>query len=199
MTLVDEEGSNKPCGCRGKADKASDVIVVGQYTNDPPPVVNLADDGVEDETQDCYVPTAEWCPNTGYAGNDNVTGGGTQGNVEVKVNSTASQKKIGSSGKKRKTKMIVQDHGLTYAVNKCCDSANERLGELSKKLFADFDEIEKRSSVYEAVGKVPGVDLNDQLLLSDRLVENPKKMDLFFSLPEDARARMICLMLEGKM
>ncbi|KAK4424909.1 hypothetical protein Salat_1684500 [Sesamum alatum] len=166
MTLVDEEGSNKPRGCRAKAEKARDVIVVGQYTNDPPPVVNLADDGVEDDTQDCYVPTAEWCPNT---------------------------------GKKRKAKMIVQDDGLTNAVNTFCDSANERLGELSKKLFADFDEIEKRSSVYEAVGKVAGIDLNDQILLSDCLVENPKKMDLFFSLPGDARARTIHLMLDGKM
>ncbi|KAK4423431.1 hypothetical protein Salat_1925900 [Sesamum alatum] len=171
MTLVDEEGSSKP----------------------------RADDGVEDDTQDCYVPTAEWCPNTGYAGNDNVTARETQGNVEVNVTSTASKKKNGSSGKKRKAKMIVQDDGLTNVVNTFCDSANERLGELSKKLFADFDEIEKRSSVYEAVGKVAGIDLNDQILLSDRLVENSKKMDLFFSLPEDARARMIRLMVDGKM
>ncbi|KAK4434700.1 hypothetical protein Salat_0632800 [Sesamum alatum] len=95
MTLVEEEGSNKPHGCRAKAKKASEVIVVGQYTNDPPPVVNLANDGVEDNTQDCYVPTVEWCPNTGYAGNDNGTVGETQGNVEVNVTSTASQKKLG--------------------------------------------------------------------------------------------------------
>ncbi|KAK4433039.1 hypothetical protein Salat_1066100 [Sesamum alatum] len=92
--------------------------------------------------------------------------------------------------------MIVQDDGLTNAVNTFCDSANERLGELSKKLFANYEEVEKWSSVYEALGKVPGIDLNDQILLSDRLVKNPKKMDLFFSLPEDARARMIRLMLD---
>ncbi|KAK4435695.1 hypothetical protein Salat_0733000 [Sesamum alatum] len=73
-----------------------------------------------------------------------------------------------------------KDDGLTAAVNTFCDSANQRLGELSKKLFADYDEAEKRSSVYKAVGKVSGIDLNDQILLSDRLVENPKKMDLFF-------------------
>ncbi|KAK4441528.1 hypothetical protein Salat_0487700 [Sesamum alatum] len=167
MTLVDEEGSSKPRGCRAKAEKAT-----------------------------------KWCPKTVYAGNDNRTVGETQGNIEVNVTSTTSKKKIKKLGvpeKKRKAKIVVQDDGLTNAVNTFCDSANERLGELSKKLFADYEEVEKQSLVYKAIGKVPGIDLNDQILLSDRLVENPKKMDLFFSLPEDARARMIRLMLDGKM
>ncbi|KAK4394008.1 hypothetical protein Sango_1871600 [Sesamum angolense] len=45
---------------------------------------------------------------------------------------------------------------------------------------------------------IPGIDLNEQILISDRLVENPKKMDLFFSLPDDARACMVGLMPSGK-
>ncbi|KAK4438182.1 hypothetical protein Salat_0152400 [Sesamum alatum] len=203
MNLVDEEGSSKLRVCRVKANKASTrrswTQQEEEYTNDPPPVVNLGDDEVDNDTQDYYVPTAEWCPNTGYARNDNGTVGDTQANVEVNVTSTASHKKIGSSGKKKKAKIIVQDDGLINAVSTFCDSTNERLGKLSKKLFVDFDEVEKRSSIYVTVGKVPGIDLNDQILISDRLVENSKKMDLFFSLPEDARARMIRLMLNGKM
>ncbi|KAK4439194.1 hypothetical protein Salat_0254300 [Sesamum alatum] len=170
-----------------------------KYTNDVPPVVDLADDDVVDnETAECYVPTTEWCPTTGYAGKDTGTNADTQANMDVNVTSTNSQKRLGSSGRKRKAKIIVQDYGLTNAVNTFCDSANERLGELSKKLFADYDEAEKRSSVYEVVGKVKDIDLNNQILIFDRLVENPTKMDLFFSLPEDARAHMISLMLEGK-
>ncbi|KAK4438930.1 hypothetical protein Salat_0227600 [Sesamum alatum] len=145
-----------------------------------------------------YHPTSGTCPKTGYEGNDNGTVVDAQGNIDVNVTSTASAKKIESTGKKRKARGFVQDDGLTTAVNTFCDLANKRLGELSKKLFADCDEAEKRSSMYEAVGKVTGIDLNDQILLSDRLVENLKKMDLFFSLPEDARARMILLMLDGK-
>ncbi|KAK4425335.1 hypothetical protein Salat_1727500 [Sesamum alatum] len=148
---------------------------------------------------ECYVPTTEWCPNTGYAGNDTGTNADTHPNMDVNVTSTNSQKRLGSSGRKRKARIIVQDDGLTNVVNTFCDSANERLGELSKKLFANYEEAEKRSSVYEAIGKVPGLDLNNQILISDRLVENPKKIDLFFSLPEDARACMIGLMFDGKL
>ncbi|KAK4430763.1 hypothetical protein Salat_0838000 [Sesamum alatum] len=183
-----------------RKDRAvGDEICVGQYTNDVTLVVDLANDEVDNEMPECYVPTTEWCPNTGYAGNDTGMNADTQANIDVNVTSTNSQKRLGSSSRKRKAKIIFQDDGLTNAVNMFCDSANERLGELSKKLFADYEEAKKRSSVYEAVGKVPGLDLNNQILISNRLVENPKKMDLFFSLPEDARARMIGLMLEGKL
>ncbi|KAK4422007.1 hypothetical protein Salat_2151400 [Sesamum alatum] len=104
-----------------------------QYTNDATPIVNLAnDDEFENDTQDCYVPTAEWCPKIGYSGNDNGTVADTQANVDVNATSTASAKKIGSTGKKIKAKVFVQDDGLTTAVNTFCDSAYERLGELRK-------------------------------------------------------------------
>ncbi|KAK4434860.1 hypothetical protein Salat_0648900 [Sesamum alatum] len=126
----------------GKDRAVGDEICVGQYTNDVPPVVDLADDEVDNETPECYVPTVEWCPNTGYAGNDSGTFAETQPNVDVNVTSTNSQKRMGSSGKKRKVKIIVQDDGLTNAVNTFCDSANERLDELSKKLFTDYEEAE---------------------------------------------------------
>ncbi|KAK4426636.1 hypothetical protein Salat_1432300 [Sesamum alatum] len=158
MTLVDEEGTSKPWGCRVKSDKPhtrrswtqheEDVLVNAlrtivttgwkknydtltcimakngfgwddsrcmitvdsqdiwnefcKYTNDRPPVVDLADDKLDNETPKCYIPTAEWCPNTGYAGNDNGTVAETQANVDVNVTSTISHKRIGSSGKKRK-------------------------------------------------------------------------------------------------
>ncbi|KAL0430309.1 UNVERIFIED_CONTAM: hypothetical protein Sradi_0656900 [Sesamum radiatum] len=90
------------------------------------------------------------------------------------------------------------DFGYVEAVNAFCDTAKQHLVELSKKLFVDYEEVEKRAVVFEAVCKVPGIDLNDQIYVSDRLVENPKKMDLFFSLPAEARAHMVGLMLSGK-
>ncbi|KAK4441689.1 hypothetical protein Salat_0503800 [Sesamum alatum] len=121
--------------------------------------------------------------------------------MDANVTSTAShKKKTCSSAKKRKAKIIMQDNGLTNVVNTFSDSAIEQ-GDLSKKLFADYDEVEKSSSVYEALGKVPAIDLNEQILISNRLVENKKKkkMDLVFSLLDEARARIVGLMLNDKM
>ncbi|KAL0401316.1 UNVERIFIED_CONTAM: hypothetical protein Slati_4161500 [Sesamum latifolium] len=171
---------------------------VGEVTVEVHPTVNDTDTEAETETQEYYVPTAEWCPGVGYIGNDNGTPGDNQENVDRNATSTASQKKPTSSGKKRKRRVPVADDGLTDAVNTFCDTANQRLSEISKKLFVDYEEVEKRSTVYAIVGNIPGIDLNDQILISDRLVENSKKMDLFFSLSDDARARMVGLMLRGK-
>ncbi|KAK4422945.1 hypothetical protein Salat_1877100 [Sesamum alatum] len=140
------------------------------------------------DPQEYYIPTAEWCPESGFVGNDNGPMQDTQGNIDPTVNSTTNKKKGNIDPTVNST-----------TGNKKSTSNRKKLGELSKKLFVNYDEVEKRSGVYEAVGKVPGIDLTNQLLISDRLVENPKKMDLFFSLPDDARARMIRLMLDGKM
>ncbi|KAL0374105.1 UNVERIFIED_CONTAM: hypothetical protein Sradi_3326200 [Sesamum radiatum] len=134
---------------RDRVDGGCILEIVNEYVHPSKSQVGQTD------TQECYVPTAEWCPKFGYVGNDRATSEDIQ-------------------------------------------SVDARLTELSKKLFVDYIEVEKRAIVYEAVGKVPGIDLNDQIIISDKLVENPKKRDIFFSLPDEARARMVGLMLNGK-
>ncbi|KAL0391178.1 UNVERIFIED_CONTAM: hypothetical protein Scaly_0474900 [Sesamum calycinum] len=170
----------------------------GEVTHDVNETENLSDNVTEIELVDCYVPTAEWCPDLGYVGNDNAFFGDNQANVEANVNSTASNKKCMSSTKNRKPHQDAQDDGLATAVFTFCETTNKRLGEWSKKYFVDYDEVSIRSTIFKAVGRVPGIDMNDQILISDRLVDNPKKMDLFFRLPDEARACMVGLMLNGK-
>ncbi|KAL0418905.1 UNVERIFIED_CONTAM: hypothetical protein Sradi_1304000 [Sesamum radiatum] len=170
----------------------------GEVTHDVNETENLSDNVTEIELVDCYVPTAEWCPDLGYVGNDNAFVGDNQANVEANVNSTTSNKKCTSSNKNRKPHQDAQDDGLATTVFTFCETTNKRLGEWSKKHFVDYDEVSIRSTIFKAIGRVPEIDMNDQILISDRLVYNPKKMDLFFSLPEEARACMVGLMLNGK-
>ncbi|KAL0421085.1 UNVERIFIED_CONTAM: hypothetical protein Slati_3131400 [Sesamum latifolium] len=150
------------------------------------------------DTQECYVPTAEWCLEFGYVENDMAASEDIQVTQKPNMQSANSNRKSTSTSKKRKASKVGDDDGLSNVVSMFCESADARLTELSKKLFVDYIEVEKRVAVYEAVGKVPGVDLNDQIVISDKLVENSKKIDLFFSLPDEARARMVGLMLNGK-
>ncbi|KAL0355767.1 UNVERIFIED_CONTAM: hypothetical protein Sradi_4023600 [Sesamum radiatum] len=153
---------------------------------------------VQPDTHECYVPTAEWCPEFGYVGNDKAISEEIQVTYDPNVHSTISHMKSGSTSKKRKGLKVSDDDGLSNAMSTFCESADARLGEIMKKLFVDFLELEKRSAVFGAVGKILGIDMNDQILVFDRLVDNLKKMDLFFSLPEEAMVRMVGLMLNGK-
>ncbi|KAL0404389.1 UNVERIFIED_CONTAM: hypothetical protein Sradi_2079700 [Sesamum radiatum] len=173
--------------------------VTGWVTVDANKKVSAPNTITENDNHDCYAPSAEWYPDVGYVGNDKGVIRDHQVNFDPNITPATSNKKSPSSAKKRKAPADVQDDDLVNAVRTFCDSANARLGELIKKLTGDFEEVEKRSAVYEAVGKVPGIDLNDQIIISNRLVDNSKKMDLFFSLLNDARARMVELMLKGKM
>ncbi|KAL0399934.1 UNVERIFIED_CONTAM: hypothetical protein Sradi_2336700 [Sesamum radiatum] len=177
---------------RDRAEGARIFETVHEYN--PPSKSNVG----QSDSQECYVPTAEWCPSTGYVGND-ASLEDIQFTPEANAQSTAATRKSTSSSKRRKIVRETEDDGFSNAVTTFCQSANERLAEMSKKLFTDYIEGEKRAAVFEAVGEVPGIDMNDQILISDRLVENSKKMDLFFSLPAEARVRMVGMMLNGKM
>ncbi|KAL0448549.1 UNVERIFIED_CONTAM: hypothetical protein Slati_1411300 [Sesamum latifolium] len=126
-------------------------------------------------------------------GNDKAISDEIQVTQDPNIQSATSHRKSGSTSKKRKGLKVADDDGLSNVVSTFCEGVDARLGEISKKLFVDFFEVEKRTAVFDAVEKVPEIDMNDQILVSDRLVDNPKKIDLFFSLPEEARARMVGL------
>ncbi|KAL0285447.1 UNVERIFIED_CONTAM: hypothetical protein Sradi_7173900 [Sesamum radiatum] len=154
---------------------------------------------VNNRDDECYVPTAEWYPENGFIGEDVRTVQNTTVQPDPTINSTTAVRKSGSTGKKRKVAHAASDERLVDCVSTFCEAANVRMVELTKRLFVDFDEVEKRSSVFAAVANVEGLDMTEQLMLADRLVKNPKKMDLFFSLNETARKKILRLMLEGKM
>ncbi|KAL0303055.1 UNVERIFIED_CONTAM: hypothetical protein Sradi_6173600 [Sesamum radiatum] len=141
---------------------------------------------------------AEWYPEFGYVGNDKAASEDIQVTQELNMHSVNSNRKSTSTSKKRKASKVGDDDGLSNIVSMFCESADEHLTELSKKLFVDYMKVEKRAAVFEAVGKVSGIDLNDQIIISNKLADNPKKMDRFFNLSDEARARMVGLMLNGK-
>ncbi|KAL0296106.1 UNVERIFIED_CONTAM: hypothetical protein Sradi_6662700 [Sesamum radiatum] len=124
----------------------------GEQAEDINEIVNKTDTPENNDHHDFYVPMAEWCPESGFTGNDIDHSPNTQGHVDPTVNSTTSNKKSTSTTKKRKMMVGASDDGLVVAVNTFCETANTRLGELAKKLFVDYEEVEKRSGVYEAVG-----------------------------------------------
>ncbi|KAL0366961.1 UNVERIFIED_CONTAM: hypothetical protein Sradi_3586200 [Sesamum radiatum] len=149
------------------------------FETTPEIVQNQKSNFVQTDTQECYVPTAEWCPDFGYAGNDKAISDEVQVTPDPNVNSTASNMKSGSASRKRKGCKVADDDILSNAVEKFCASADARLAEISKKLFVDYIEVEKRSAIFEAIGKIPGIDLNDQIVVANRLVDNPRKWTFF--------------------
>ncbi|KAL0355795.1 UNVERIFIED_CONTAM: hypothetical protein Sradi_4026400 [Sesamum radiatum] len=104
------------------------------------------------ETQDYYVPTAEWNPEEGFVSNDGDPVQSSQMNVDPTTNS--------STGPKHTE--------------------------------------EKSSGLAEALAEIEGLDETDQVVIEQRLYNNPKDMHLFFTMPPHKRARLVRLILEGR-
>ncbi|KAL0329580.1 UNVERIFIED_CONTAM: hypothetical protein Sradi_4944700 [Sesamum radiatum] len=74
----------------------------GEQAEDINEIVNKTDTPENNDHHDFYVPMAEWCPESGFTGNDIDHSPNTQGHVDPTVNSTTSNKKSTSTTKKRK-------------------------------------------------------------------------------------------------
>ena len=60
-----------------------------------------------------------------------------------------------------------------------CESANARLGKLTRVLENEFGDPEHRSLILQQVREQEGFDKNEQLIVANKLVKDPKEMELF--------------------
>ncbi|PIN23479.1 hypothetical protein CDL12_03796 [Handroanthus impetiginosus] len=71
------------------------------------------------------------------------------------------------------------------------------LGDIAKRIGYEYDVSEARKAVYETLGGLPDLTMTQKIWVAKRLVNNGKDMDLFFSLPNEARAEMVRMMLDA--
>ncbi|KAG8375075.1 hypothetical protein BUALT_Bualt10G0062500 [Buddleja alternifolia] len=110
--------------------------------------------------------------------------------------SSASQKS--KSSRKRKTTDDDYDSFMpTLAA--FCDKFDARLADISKRIGFEHGALKSRKTIFEALGSITWLDMEQKIYVSNILVENTKNMDLFFSLPNDAGAAMVRMMLEGRL
>ncbi|PIN19207.1 hypothetical protein CDL12_08117 [Handroanthus impetiginosus] len=103
----------------------------------------------------------------------------------------------GSSSKKRKSTETSIDDKFFEMMNNFCDRTKSRLGDIAKRIGYEYDVSEACKVVYEALGGLPDLTMTQKIWVAKRLVNNGKDMDLFFSLPNEARAEMVQMMLDG--
>ncbi|KAG8387484.1 hypothetical protein BUALT_Bualt02G0026000 [Buddleja alternifolia] len=100
---------------------------------------------------------------------------------------------------KRKRKITDEnDDGFINLMSSFCDKMDERLGDISRRIGFEHDVSLSRKVVYEAIGAVCTLGMEDMILVSQLILNNTENMDLFFSLPNDGRVTMVNMMLEGK-
>ncbi|KAH6771755.1 hypothetical protein C2S52_005529 [Perilla frutescens var. hirtella] len=109
-----------------------------------------------------------------------------------KTSGEASSKKTKS--KKRK---LVDTTGekIVDLMGTFCNQTNERLADISKRIGYEFDMSQKRTAVFDALGALGVLDVSEQIFVAQRLCNNSKDLDLFFSLPDFAKVEMVRMLI----
>lgn len=106
------------------------------------------------------------------------------------------------SGKKnieKKRKSMDRSDSRYEMLSSFCRNTEARLGDIACRIDYEYDVSTARNEVFEAVGKIGGLTLQEKLMVSNELVKNTEQLELFSSLPEDARYEFVWIMLTGKL
>ncbi|KAL0427270.1 UNVERIFIED_CONTAM: hypothetical protein Slati_2901800 [Sesamum latifolium] len=87
---------------------------------------------------------------------------------------------------------------LVSMVFNFCETANNRIGSLTRVLEHEFGEPDKRGVVMAAVRELSGLEENDVIVVTMKLVHDPKDIDIFFSLTKELKEKMVRLILDGR-
>ena len=71
------------------------------------------------------------------------------------------------------------------------EKTHTSMNELSKRIGYAQDMSQARKNVFAELMKLP----NDRLRAANEIVKNDKRMDLFFSLPDDHKMEFVCMVL----
>ncbi|PIM99584.1 hypothetical protein CDL12_27921 [Handroanthus impetiginosus] len=105
--------------------------------------------------------------------------------------------KFASTSKKRKSTKTSNDDKFSNMMHIFCDRIECRLGGIAKRIGYEYDTFEAQKAVYDALGGFTELNVSLKIWVTKQLVNNGQEMDLFFSLPNDARVEMVRMMLSG--
>lgn len=100
--------------------------------------------------------------------------------------------------KKRKVSSNSSD-ALVEAVAVFCETVNSRLDEIAERRGHEHDVSNARKEVFSALSNIPELSMGDRIIAARFLVNRTPDLELFFSLPDNARAVMVNLLLADRL
>ncbi|KAK6153770.1 hypothetical protein DH2020_013409 [Rehmannia glutinosa] len=123
----------------------------------------------------------------------------TETNSNCQAKSTPRMSASGKKGAGGKRKSIDGVDPLYEIMKTFCQSTDARLGDIAKRIGYEYDISFARKKVFRVVGNMQGLSLYDKLLVLKLLVKNTEDLELFFKLPDEARAEFARMKLSGSL
>ncbi|XP_057798151.1 uncharacterized protein LOC131014254 [Salvia miltiorrhiza] len=105
---------------------------------------------------------------------------------------SASAKK---TGKKCKASAGDEMNGVYAWLGEISRDTKERLENLSTRIGYEFDLGQARQHVYEQLGKIPGLDMNEKFDVCENLADKVQRLEIFLGLPDDAKIHYVARLL----
>lgn len=102
---------------------------------------------------------------------------------------------------KRSNKKRKGDDGLDRMytlLHKMHEDANSRLQLLSTRIGYEVDLSQARKDVFDRLGDIPGLSMDDKFDVCEMLAKEPDRLDIFMGLPEIARYAYVMRVLQEK-
>ncbi|XP_012833678.1 PREDICTED: uncharacterized protein At2g29880-like [Erythranthe guttata] len=113
---------------------------------------------------------------------------------------TGSSTKAKTTGyKKRKVSelsSVIQP--LVNMMSTYISDSKEALGDLSKQIGVEHDVSMARKNVFESLAAIPGLSIDHQIVAANKLVNSTYSMDLFFSMPDEAKHKFAMMLLDDQ-
>ncbi|KAL0427177.1 UNVERIFIED_CONTAM: hypothetical protein Slati_2892500 [Sesamum latifolium] len=93
-------------------------------------------------------------------------------NCDPTVNSSSATKHTSSSRKRKVSDPCPEIPQLVNMISNFCETANNRLGSLTRVLESEFGDPNKRGLVMDAVREISGLEENDILIITSKLNTN---------------------------
>ncbi|KAL0430491.1 UNVERIFIED_CONTAM: hypothetical protein Sradi_0675100 [Sesamum radiatum] len=173
---------------RAVGDKANDTDGAGEIRQER-----------NKTTDNCYIPTAEWNLDIGFIGVEEEPPLSFHMNDDPTVNSSSATKHTNSSLRKRKCDdPLAELPQLMNLITKFCESADTRMEKMARVLQGEFGDPDRRAFVMNDVRQLDSFDVNEQLAVAEHLFNQPKSMELLFSLSGEYSDKWVRLILAGR-
>ncbi|KAK6130956.1 hypothetical protein DH2020_035304 [Rehmannia glutinosa] len=115
---------------------------------------------------------------------------------EVRGESSTTNKN--NRNKKRKTNDAMEDRFLDLMAS-FCEKANNRLGDLAQRIGFDQDTRQQLKVVFDALSEMSFLSVEDNLAITKQLCNNAQDLDMFFSLTDEYKGKMVKMMRDGRL
>ncbi|XP_057777645.1 uncharacterized protein LOC130996154 [Salvia miltiorrhiza] len=100
--------------------------------------------------------------------------------------------------KNKKRKATDENNMMAAVLREIGHETGGRLGDLATRVGYEFDLGMARQTVFDQLGKIPGLDINEKFDICEILADKVQRLEIFIGLPDEAKPHYIARLLQSR-